>query len=111
MWFQNKRQRTKNGAKPTVAEALAHAVYSAEHRTQKEPAELLMNMAAGGAADDRAPEADAPHDGRLQEAEDDVRRQEAADEARVVQTEVPRDEGRDRRRGEADPIAQEREHR
>lgn len=51
VWFQNKRQRTKNGAKPTVAEALAHAVYSAEHRTQKEPAELLMNMAAGGAAE------------------------------------------------------------
>ena len=48
VWFQNKRQRTKNGAKPTVAEALAHKVYSAEHRTQKEPAELLMNMASGG---------------------------------------------------------------
>lgn len=25
VWFQNKRQRTKSGAKPTVAEALAHA--------------------------------------------------------------------------------------
>ena len=54
VWFQNKRQRTKNGAKPTVAEALAHAVYSSEHRTQKEPAELLMNMAHGasGSADE-----------------------------------------------------------
>jgi hypothetical protein len=49
VWFQNKRQRTKNGAKPTVAEALAHAVYSNDMQTsQKEPAELLMTMAQSG---------------------------------------------------------------
>ena len=52
VWFQNKRQRTKNGAKPTVAEALAHAVYNSEHRTQTEPAELLMSMANAPSAAD-----------------------------------------------------------
>jgi len=61
VWFQNKRQRTKNGAKPTVAEALAHAVYNSEHRTQSEPAELLMNMA--NAPNAAAPDAAAEGDG------------------------------------------------
>ena len=48
VWFQNKRQRTKNGAKPTVAEALAHASQHPEQ--QKEPAELLMSISKGAGA-------------------------------------------------------------
>ena len=47
VWFQNKRQRTKVGAKPTVAEALAHAVVDAEQRAQAQSAEMLMCMAGG----------------------------------------------------------------
>ena len=47
VWFQNKRQRMKNGSKPTVAEARAHAVAQSEHQAQPEPAELLMSIAAG----------------------------------------------------------------
>lgn len=47
VWFQNKRQRMKNGSKPTVAEARAHAVAQSEHEAQPEPAELLMSIAAG----------------------------------------------------------------
>lgn len=47
VWFQNKRQRIKNGAKPTVAEAIAHAVANSSNdpRNPQEPARLLMDMA------------------------------------------------------------------
>ena len=58
VWFQNKRQRTKNGAKPTVAEALAHAAVAnaQENRTRAEPgAQLLMSIANSG--DEAAPAA------------------------------------------------------
>jgi len=59
VWFQNKRQRMKNGAKPTVAEARAHAVAQSEHRTQSEPAELLMSIAAGSETAAKVAEDDA----------------------------------------------------
>ena len=39
VWFQNKRQRVKNGAKPTVAEALAHAVYNQNSKSAEDGAE------------------------------------------------------------------------
>mmetsp|Transcript_28004 Transcript_28004/g.71549 ORF Transcript_28004/g.71549 Transcript_28004/m.71549 type:complete len:440 (-) Transcript_28004:667-1986(-) len=62
VWFQNKRQRTKNGAKPTVAEALAHAVATktTPNGDTAGSAELLIGMAqsdyatAPGAADSGA---------------------------------------------------------
>ncbi len=43
VWFQNKRQRTKNGAKPTIAEARAHAA-EAEAELQTQSAKALMSM-------------------------------------------------------------------
>ena len=52
VWFQNKRQRTKHGAKPTVAEALAHSIANAQQQDTKagaESAQLLMRMANSSA--------------------------------------------------------------
>mmetsp|Transcript_31632 Transcript_31632/g.78800 ORF Transcript_31632/g.78800 Transcript_31632/m.78800 type:complete len:494 (+) Transcript_31632:41-1522(+) len=45
VWFQNKRQRAKSGAKPTVAESLAHGLQSSDASLHEHPAELLMRMA------------------------------------------------------------------
>ena len=39
VWFQNKRQRTRNGAKPTVAEAIALSMASAQ-----DPEQLLISV-------------------------------------------------------------------
>ena len=44
VWFQNKRQRTKN-ARSRRRRRRWRTPYNSEHRTQTEPAELLMSMA------------------------------------------------------------------